>query len=546
MSRLRTMIGRLVDWADRHPVWATVILFGLALLPRVLIPSGTFFNFDAAGHWIFRTKGFLDGLTTLDIQKLVQAPHPGVTLMWITSLGEWANQTFHVYRLWNDPTIGYITVLKLPMMFVTAVLAALVYPFLRGLTTTRFALAVAAIWTVEPIYLVFSRYLHLDGLITGFFLLIVIATWRARRESSWRWTIIAAVLMGLAALTRINIIPSIVLTAMAASFARRGQWKHWIIQLGAMLGLVIATIIILWPAIVGAWPEVVKIINRGIDLGTSDHEVPSRVDNHPVVRKMLYPLFLTIRTWSWLVIFGAFGIISSLVMTMRRRRMTFGFYLVASMIAVLIVLFVADKKLDRYASPAIGPLLILAVMTGAKLWRTMPTRWASIAGGAMVGVVLLSVANLLRLAPYLQTYQNELAAFLRQSNTISTSAAFTPGWGEGYYETAKYIESLGWPSTAIRNARSFCIHRTPDIPDTYPYSPAYRSSCYHTAYSLGEASKAEYIAISDATFAQQVYPRLLRDIKRLGWKPVHIITINGKPTVYIYKNTGGLKKTIYR
>jgi len=548
MKQLMGALEYCVTWANRRPGFAWLCFFVLALLPRVLAPSGVFINFDAAGKWIIRTKGFMDGLSTFDLSLLVQAPHPGVTLMWLMSVGEWMNQSFHLYRLWADPAIGYITILKLPLLITTSALAATLFLFLRGLTTTRFALAVTLLWSFEPIYLVFSRYMHLDGLLTGLFLLITIALWRARRESSWRWSITAAFLMAVAALTRINIIPALIFTALFASVARRGAWRRWLIQLGGMLGIVVATLIVLWPALVGAWTEVVAIIQRGIKLGTTEHEVPSRVDQHAIVRRMIYPIFLAIRSWTWLIVYAIAGAVVYPLVSIRQRtlRHKFQLYLLAASGSVLIVLFFADKKLDRYAAPAIGPLLLIAMFMFTALWQRLSLNGRRIAGVAMGALMLVSTLDVLRLAPYYQTFQNEIGLLLKRSDTIATSAAFSPAWGEGYYETAKYLESLGWPKAAVRNARTLCVHRTPDDPKLYPFNPAPKGGCSRPLYDLTESVKAEYLAISSATFAQNVYPRLLRDIKRLGWKPVHTIYLNHQPTVYIYRNTGGLRGNYYR
>ncbi|NJM08882.1 hypothetical protein HC891_25830, partial [Candidatus Gracilibacteria bacterium] len=66
------------------PLALTLVL--LALLPRTF-GLADFLTTDEAYHWIERTERFSDAVSTGQWHATIQTGHPGVTLMWLGSLG---------------------------------------------------------------------------------------------------------------------------------------------------------------------------------------------------------------------------------------------------------------------------------------------------------------------------------------------------------------------------------------------------------------------------------------------------------------------------
>ena len=136
------------------------LLIGLtALLPRVL-DLGSFLTTDEADHWIQRSEIFLNAIRSGDYAATAISPHPGVTTMWLGSLGIVAHQTLAGWGLatWPDPEMLRV-MLRLPVAIVTALCVALSYPLLRRLLPTRVALLAALLWAADPFLVAHSQLL---------------------------------------------------------------------------------------------------------------------------------------------------------------------------------------------------------------------------------------------------------------------------------------------------------------------------------------------------------------------------------------------------
>ncbi|HEX9439081.1 MAG TPA: hypothetical protein VF909_05340, partial [Roseiflexaceae bacterium] len=73
-------------WAAWSPALLMLLLGAVALLPRVL-GLADFITTDEAYHWIARTERFSDAIAGGRWTATNLTGHPGVTLMWLGSLG---------------------------------------------------------------------------------------------------------------------------------------------------------------------------------------------------------------------------------------------------------------------------------------------------------------------------------------------------------------------------------------------------------------------------------------------------------------------------
>src|SRR5689334_7233127 len=78
--------GAARAWAAWSPALVALLLGAAALLPRVLGLTD-FITTDEAYHWIARTERFSDAIASGRWAGTAQTGHPGVTLMWLGSLG---------------------------------------------------------------------------------------------------------------------------------------------------------------------------------------------------------------------------------------------------------------------------------------------------------------------------------------------------------------------------------------------------------------------------------------------------------------------------
>jgi hypothetical protein len=99
----------------------TVALLGaVALLPRVL-GLADFATTDEVYHWIARTERFADAVAGQRWAETNQTGHPGVTLMWLGSLGL-ALERFAVGQGWASvhSSVEHLAWLRLPAALLQA------------------------------------------------------------------------------------------------------------------------------------------------------------------------------------------------------------------------------------------------------------------------------------------------------------------------------------------------------------------------------------------------------------------------------------------
>jgi 4-amino-4-deoxy-L-arabinose transferase-like glycosyltransferase len=155
-------------------VW---LVAGLALLPRVF-SLGRALTTDEAHHWVaYRSEAFLAAVSEGRFADTMITGHPGVTTMWLGSLGlliervlQWAG-----FLPTPPPFEIHLTLMRLPLACATALLISVAYLMLRTLVGPHVALIAALLWASDPFLVAYSRILHLDALLALLMLLALLA-----------------------------------------------------------------------------------------------------------------------------------------------------------------------------------------------------------------------------------------------------------------------------------------------------------------------------------------------------------------------------------
>jgi hypothetical protein len=176
----------------------TALVFCAALFPRVF-SLGRALTTDEAYHWQDRSARFLAAISDGRFADTMLTGHPGVTTMWLGSLGllleralltlgllpiaeyQWTVTT-HTAGLLREVGIYplpiyelHLTLIRLPLALTTALLILCCYLLLRRVLGGTIALAAALLWASDPFLVAHSRVLHLDALVTMFSLTAVLA-----------------------------------------------------------------------------------------------------------------------------------------------------------------------------------------------------------------------------------------------------------------------------------------------------------------------------------------------------------------------------------
>ncbi|MEA2020160.1 MAG: hypothetical protein U9M98_00315 [Patescibacteria group bacterium] len=160
-------------------LWREISIFLFSVFLRLPKLGTGIFNADAF-RWKARSYNFCSGLFGLDFAQTVQSSHPGVTLMWIGTVG------IKVYNAFNSLFRGSLPsgdqqvfelhfVQKFFVVLVFAALFSFAFYLLRRLTNTTIAFFAVLLLTFEPHFLAHTRIFHLDGLLSMFMFVSVLA-----------------------------------------------------------------------------------------------------------------------------------------------------------------------------------------------------------------------------------------------------------------------------------------------------------------------------------------------------------------------------------
>ncbi len=314
-----------------------LLLFGLALLPRLLAP-GDFWTPDEAKHWSVRVDAFLPAVQEGEYAATNLVGHPGVTTMWLGSLGMLMHQGLADmgFVAADDPYL-YRLFLRVPIAIVTALCIALAYPLMRRLFDRRLALLAVFLWITDPFLVAHSKVLHVDALLTFFTLLSILTAMVALRLDqqpsdntpatqgatdtfrlkNTRWGMLAASAFtaGLALLTKS---PSLILFPMIGLIMLTGvfAYSHFrmftfsqILTIALLflswLAMTLLVWVAIWPAawvdpLGSAWTVLYEIVRNGAE----PHGWGNFFMGRPVLDPgpLFYPVALVLRLTPWSMI----------------------------------------------------------------------------------------------------------------------------------------------------------------------------------------------------------------------------------------------------
>src|SRR5512147_302854 len=179
----------------RRQISLALILFFLALLPR-LGAIDRYVTPDEL-HWVDRSIRFSQALSRGNLADTVQAGHPGVTTMWLGSLGltlqhvfnpaapvpgvlpEFAPQDAEAMRYLAQ----FLTPMRWPVILVTSFNIVLLFWLLSRVIDRRAAFLAAALIALDPFAVALGGILHVDSLLMTFSLAALAALVNALRST---------------------------------------------------------------------------------------------------------------------------------------------------------------------------------------------------------------------------------------------------------------------------------------------------------------------------------------------------------------------------
>lgn len=472
----KTHVDRLWHWVSNHGIFLGVVLVSLMLrLWDIDLPMNT----DEA-KWLSRGDEFLHSLITGNLSETYTSPHPGVSTMWIAGLGMVLNSLVSMvspaqvgmeaptaigqFMNTRDFPIEMYVLPRLLHALVTSLCIGGIYILTRRLFGRAIALLTATLLVLEPFFLAYQRFLTTDALQANFsvlavllFLLYLRSQEPPVRRSRWL-LILSGVCFGLAIGSKVIslfMVPGILLLALWAEI-QGGAPPFPAIGYGARARAIalwgataLVTLVVSWPAL---WLNAGLTLNRMSEGLIEESQrgfffFMGDLTHSPGA--LFYPINLAYRLSPALLVGLILGAIALLVPAWRRR---FGFSheqaaLWLVVISYVSILSLASTKIDRYLSPVIPLLAILAAMgwlglgqrlyAGLKGWVVPNTEAEEPPGAIALLVGVLAITQLLVLlpqVPYYLTYYNPLLGGPR-----AAEEAIMIGQGEGLDQAARWL-----------------------------------------------------------------------------------------------------------
>ncbi len=463
---MQDRFGRLSRFIP--PNYLSIWIFAAAFLPR-LSAVGRYVTPDEP-IWVFRSIDFREALLAGDWAATIQSGHPGVTVTWLGAISvqlqlwlqpqsqthlNWLNQLY-----WLSPDNGsafqrlatFLTAARLGPIILTSLGLVAIYWLLRSRFSAATAGFGAFLLILDPFTAGLSGLFHLDALLATFMLLAVLILLPKSKSPPTALTRLELLLSGLftalAILTKtpgLFLIPfliSIILWRTLFHTKTALPFSTKLRRLPAPLlfwaGTILLTLVLLLPALWAAPQTVLETVsglaNRLADSAVRPIFFLGQETLNP--GPAFYPLTLAFRLSPVVFIGLALSAVFALPKLSTKR---FGtslnpnlIWLLLFSLGFLFFLNLSAKRFDRYALPAILPLIIIsAVGLHAAADKIKKTRLSHI---ILPAFVLIHISYLLVSLPFPLLAYNWLAG-----GTAVAQKVFPVGWGEETSQTASRL-----------------------------------------------------------------------------------------------------------
>ena len=539
---------RLAAWPQQVPTWLVMLLLGgVALVPRAL-GLNDFYTIDEAYHWPARTRAFAEAILAHDWARTNQTGHPGVTTMWLGSLGYWLAGWMKIAPpdRTGDGTL-FLALLRLPLAIANSLAVLGGYSLLRRLLAPATAMLAALLWATAPFLVAHSRVLHLDALLTtcmSLSLLCLLVATLAPTDSSERTLAQSdrvnffsahpaaffgsAVFAGMALLTKAPGLLMLPFAGLWILFAGPSappitRLRRTFISYLLWLCVVLLVVFVGWPALwVAPREAIASVVNEIVANGGQPHVYGNFFLGQPVEAPgwTFYPLVVAWRMTP-LALLGI--ILAPLAIVTRRgeRRTLLGLLLFT--LFFLLVMGSEPKEFDRYILPVWPALLALAAAGLTVPFQLLARRFGSAlrlrtfaAAALAAGLCGALLAEVLSYHPYTLAYFNPLLG-----GGPTAARTLLVGWGEGAEQASAWLRERPDLDAGAVVARN---------PPTYePFLPVRVGDL--TAKNL--TKNPNYVVLYVSYLQRQTDPDLNAQVQQSP--PLHTVMINGIPYAQIYQ-----------
>lgn len=539
------------------------VLVGLTALLLRVADLGVFVMGDEWGFWMRRAAKFLWFLELGNYADTAISTHPGVTTMWLGSVGIVLRRFLLDWGILQADTFPIrLALMQLPVAL-THVAGLLVgYYLLRRMLPAVVAFMAAFLWATDPFVIGFDRLLHVDGLTGTFATLSLLAAcyyWNHRQGN--RWLVFSAICGALAVLSKstgLAVVPVVGLLAVVSRWwplsaevpsdtasdipgDRASCWHRLrgiVSSLAVWGGVYVATLVVAWPAVWADPVGVYELLRVGVEVeGGSPHSKGNFFlgQDSPEPGPRFYPVAVALRTTPW-------SLAGLLLLPWAVRRLRTVDRRDLAVLAVFIIIFVIGltpfpKKLNRYVVPVFAAVDILAAV--GLVWGAMQVggvvqrvrqqsqQFSRIVVGVLAAVAVVALLNAVWWHPYGIAYFNQaLGGHKMGANT------FLVGMGEGMEQVAAWINEQRDSTQVVTMTTS-----------RFTLQPYLKKGAYASPARNGKIpDNTGYVVI----YVRNVWGEALPPFDQFfGRKtPVHVVTIHGVDYAWIYQVPREMEHTL--
>jgi len=437
-----------------------ILLVILLSLPR-LLALDTFITEDEY-LWISRSRRFLLALTEGNWANTFQTGHPGVTTMWLGSLGLWTYNHFMtstplpetLIKLdWCNLSLDLLPFIRLPVAITTFICILITAKLTAILYNKQVALLTLVLLALNPFYLAHARVLHHDALVSSFMLVSALSMLvYILRIPNYPYLLLSGVSAGLALLsktTSLFLFPFVGLIFVTIIIQQRHESivvVKKIIPAGLLwLIFVSLTIYDVWPAMWLSTAQTVGLMKNMLQTyANNPHQEGvffwGESTQNPSI---LYYVFTILFQMPPITVIGIGAVISMVVshfwkQPLEKTGFTTICLQICYIVAFIISLNFGEKKQLRYVLPAMLMLDVIAAWGLHELLTRIISKYLRLHFSAYLIIITIILAIItLPHHPYYLTYYNPLMG----GGNIATKM-ITVGWGEGLDEAARYLNTL--------------------------------------------------------------------------------------------------------
>lgn len=539
-----------------HALRSHRLLLPIALLALLIwLPRGLALDrfVTADEHaWLARSGNFYRALRLGDYAATFQRHHPGVTTTWAGLAGYLS--TYPAYAREAPAYYGWLTEEIEPFLrsqgydpvdvlaagrtlVVLAITASLLVAFalsvrLLGLSTAILGLGLLAL---SPFHIAHSRLLHLDGLVSSFMFLALIAFLAYLQRRNIFLLVLSGFAAGLAWLTRSPALFLLPFMAAVAALAwalipqPESRSRSAMRMAAAVLIWTLAgglTFFLLWPAMwVDPVESVRQVLGAASEYAAEGHLKPTFFRGEVYAGDPGFSFYPVIYLWRTTPVV-LLGLLLALIGFIVRRPPLDNrdaHYVIAALVlyAVGFLLFMnlGAKKFDRYLLPVYPALALVAGAGYAALGSWLRDRFRTpvarrLVPALFVVVLIVQAIPALTTFPYYLTYYNPL-----MGGSARAPEVMMIGWGEGADRAAHYLNTLpGAGSSTVASGYT-----------NGPFSYFYEG----TTVPIYFRHAADYAVV----FAQD-WQRQLPSRRAVAYyaqhQPLHVVTVDGLDYAHIY------------